>query len=144
MHIDRFEFPDDLYFDAEHGWARVDGNVVTQGISDFGQTIAQEVVYAEAPRVGREVEQGQTFMSMESGKWVGRIKAVVSGTIAEANEELEWEPSLLNDSPYDEGWMVKIEMSSPSDLDELMKGDSAELQAFIKEEMEKYADVLAE
>jgi glycine cleavage system H protein len=144
MQIDRFEFPDDLYFDVEHGWAKVDGNIVTQGISDFGQAIAQEIVYAEAPRVGREVEQGQTFMSMESGKWVGRIKAIVSGTITEANEELEWEPALLNESPYEDGWMVKIEMPSPSDLDELMKGDSAELKAFIKEELEKYADVLAD
>ena len=143
MRIDRFEFPDDLYFDAEHGWARVDGNVVTQGMSDFGQAIAQEIVYAEAPRVGREVEQGQTFMSMESGKWVGRVKAVIGGTISEANEELEWEPTLLNESPYDQGWMVKIEMSDPSQLAGLMKGDSPELQAFIKGEMEKYADVLA-
>jgi glycine cleavage system H protein len=144
MHIDRFEFPDDLYFDTEHGWARVDGNIVTQGISDFGQAIAQEIVYAEAPRLGRQVDQGQTFMSMESGKWVGRVKAVVGGTISEANEELEWEPTLLNESPYDEGWMVKIEMADPSQLDALMKGDSPELQDFIKGEMEKYADVLAD
>ncbi|HUW10939.1 MAG TPA: glycine cleavage system protein GcvH [Anaerolineae bacterium] len=143
MHIDRFEFPDDLYFDAEHGWARVDGNMVTQGMSDFGQTIAKEIVYAEVPRVGREVEQGQTFMSMESGKWVGRVKAVIGGTISEANEELEWEPTLLNESPYDEGWMVKIEMADPSQLDTLMRGDSLEFQAFIQGEVEKYADVLA-
>jgi len=143
MHIDRFEFPDDLYFDAEHGWARVDGNIVTQGISDFGQAIAQEIVYAESPRVGRVVEQGQTFMSMESGKWVGRVKAVVGGTISEANEELEWEPTLLNESPYDQGWMVKMEMTDPSQLDSLMKGDSPDLQDFIKGEMEKYADVLS-
>jgi glycine cleavage system H protein len=143
MHIDRFEFPDDLYYDTEHGWARVDGDTVTQGISDFGQAIAQEIVYAEAPRVGREVEQGQTFMSMESGKWVGRVKAIVSGTITAANEELEWEPSLLNDSPYDEGWMVKIRMPEAADLEALMRGDSAELRDFITEEMEKYAEVLA-
>jgi glycine cleavage system H protein len=143
MNIDRFQFPDDLYFDAEHGWARVDGDEVTQGISDFGQAIAQEIVYAEAPRVGREVEQGQTFMSMESGKWVGRVKAIVSGTIAEANEELEWEPTLLNESPYDEGWMVKIQLSDATELEALMKGDSPEMKAFIEEEMEKYADVLA-
>jgi len=143
MHIDRFDFPDDLYFDAEHNWARVDGDTVTQGMSDFGQTIAQEIVYAEAPRIGRRVEQGQTFMSMESGKWVGRVKAVVSGTISEANEELEWEPTLLNESPYDQGWMVKMEMVDSSQLDGLMKGDSPELQAFIKGEMEKHADVLS-
>lgn len=143
MQIDRFEFPDDLYYDGEHDWARVDGNVVTQGMSDFGQAIAQEIVYAEAPRVGRKVEQGQTFMSMESGKWVGRIKAVVSGTIAEANEELEWEPTLINDSPYDEGWLVKIEASDLSELDGLWQPSDPEFVEFIKEELKKYADVLA-
>ena len=144
MKIDRFEFPDDLYYDKEHSWARAEGNTVVQGMSDFGQAIAQEIVYAEAPRVGRKVEQGQTFMSMESGKWVGRVKAIVSGTVQEANEELEWEPTLLNESPYEDGWLVKIEMSDPAELENLMKADSAELEAFIKGEMEKYADVLAD
>ncbi len=143
MKIDRFEFPDDLYYDKEHSWARAEGNTVAQGMSDFGQAIAQEIVYAEAPRVGRKVEQGQTFMSMESGKWVGRVKAIVSGTVQEANEELEWEPTLLNESPYEDGWLVKIEVSDPAELENLMKADSAELEAFIKGEMEKYADVLA-
>jgi glycine cleavage system H protein len=66
MKIDRFEFPDDLYYDKEHSWARAEGNTVVQGMSYFGQAIAQEIVYAEAPRVGRKVEQGQTFMSMIS------------------------------------------------------------------------------
>lgn len=144
MKIDRFEFPDDLYYDKEHSWVRAEGNTVVQGMSDFGQAIAQEIVYAEAPRVGRKVEQGQTFMSMESGKWVGRVKAIVSGTIQEANEELEWEPTLLNESPYEDGWLVKIEVSDPAELENLMKADSAELEAFIKGEMEKYADVLAD
>lgn len=144
MQIDRFEFPDDLYYDEEHAWARVDGDTVTQGLTDFGQAIAQEIVYAEAPRTGREVEQGQTFMSMESGKWVGRMKAIVSGEILEANEELEWEASLVNESPYDEGWIVKIKMSDPSEVDSLMKGGSSELKTFIESEMEKYADVLGD
>ena len=144
MKIDRFEFPDDLYYDKEHSWARAEGTTVVQGMSDFGQAIAQEIVYAEAPRVGRKVEQGQTFMSMESGKWVGRVKAIVSGTIQEANEELEWEPTLLNESPYEDGWLVKIEVSDPAEMENLMKADSAELKAFIKGEMEKYADVLAD
>jgi glycine cleavage system H protein len=144
MKIDRFEFPDDLYYDKEHSWARAEGNTVVQGMSDFGQVIAQEIVYAEAPRVGRKVEQGQTFMSMESGKWVGRVKAIVSGTIQEANEELEWEPTLLNESPYEDGWLVKIEVSDPAEMENLMKAGSAEFEAFIKGEMEKYADVLAD
>jgi glycine cleavage system H protein len=81
-------------------------------------------------------------MSMESGKWVGRIAALVSGKVTEVNEELEWEPNLVNESPYDEGWLVKIEMSDAAGLDNLMKADSPELKAFIEGEAEKYKDIL--
>jgi glycine cleavage system H protein len=143
MKISGFDFPDGLYYDKLHGWARVEGNVVTQGLTEFGQALAQEIVFVEAPRTGRDVEQGQTFMSMESGKWVGRIAPLVSGTISEVNEELEWEPTLVNESPYEDGWLVKIEMSDPAELDNLMKADSAELKAFIEEEAEKYKEILS-
>jgi len=142
MQISGFEFPDDMYYDKLHGWARMEGNIVTQGMTEFGQAIAQEIVFVEAPRTGREVEQGQTFMSMESGKWVGRIAALASGEIVEVNEELEWEPTLVNESPYEDGWLVKIEMSDPAELDNLMKAGSPELKAFIEEEAEKYKDIL--
>jgi glycine cleavage system H protein len=143
MEIAGFEFPDDLYYDKAHGWARVDGNVVTQGLTAFGQAIAQEIVFVEIPRTGRDVEQGQTFMSMESGKWVGRIQAVATGKITETNEELEWEPSTINEAPYGDGWLVKIEAADPSELGNLMKADSPELKALIEEEAEKYKEVLS-
>jgi len=142
MQISGYEFPDDLYYDKLHNWARVDGNVITQGLTEFGQAIAQEIVFVEVPRAGREVEQGQTFMSMESGKWVGRVPAMVTGSITEVNEELEWEPTLVNESSYDEGWLVKVEMTDPAELDNLMKADSPELKALIEEESEKYKDIL--
>jgi glycine cleavage system H protein len=142
MQISGYEFPDGLYYDKLHSWAKVEGNIVTQGLTEFGQAIAQEIVFVEAPRTGRDVEQEQTFMSMESGKWVGRIAALVTGKIAEVNEELEWEPSLVNESPYEEGWLVKIEMSDAAELDNLMTADSAELKAFIEEEADKYKDIL--
>jgi len=144
MQISGFDFPDDLYYDKLHGWARVEGNVVIQGMTDFGQKIAQEIVFVEIPRTGREVQQGQTFMSMESGKWVGRIAALVSGKITEVNEELEWEPTLINESPFDEGWLVKIEMFDPAELGNLMRADSPELKAFIEEEAEKYKEILGQ
>ena len=73
--IDQYEFPDDLYYDQEHVWARVEGNSVTIGLTQFGQDLAGEIVYVEVPRVGRQVGQGEAFMSMESGKWVGPVKA---------------------------------------------------------------------
>ncbi len=142
MQISGYEFPDGLYYDKLHSWARVEGDVITHGLTEFGQAIAQEIVFVEAPRTGRDVEQGQTFMSMESGKWVGRIAALVSGKIAEINEELEWEPTLVNESSYEEGWLVKIEMADPAELGNLMKADSSELTAFIEEEAEKYKDIL--
>jgi glycine cleavage system H protein len=133
-----YEFPDDLFYDQEHVWARVEGNTVTIGLTQFGQDLAGEIVYVEVPRVGREVSQGEAFMSMESGKWVGRIRSPVSGTIAEVNEEVEWESTLVNEHPYDEGWLAKIEASDLGELDNLMKADSDELAALIASEREKY------
>lgn len=142
MQIAGVEFPDDLYYDNQHNWARVEGNVVTQGMTDFGQRVAKEIVYVEIPPVGKVVTQGQTFMSMESGKWVGRVPALVSGKIIAVNEELEWEPTLINQSPFDQGWLVKIEMSDPAQLNNLLRADSPEFRAFIEAEAAKYKDLL--
>lgn len=138
MDIDRYTFPDDRLYDREHNWAKVEGNTVTQGMTDFGQDLAGEIVYVETPRKGREVKQGEPFTSMESGKWVGRVKAVVSGKIAEVNEELEWESTRINEDPYGAGWMVKIEMSNPAELGSLMRATDAEFAAFIASERAKY------
>ena len=136
--IGEYEFPDELYYDQEHVWARVEGDVATIGLSHFGQDLAGEIVYVEVPRVGREVSQGEAFMSMESGKWVGRVKAPLSGKIVEANEEIEWESTLVNEDPYGEGWLAKIKASDLSELDNLMRADSAEFAALIASEREKY------
>ena len=136
--IDQYEFPDDLLYDKEHVWARVEGSTVTIGLSQFGQDLAGEIVYVEVPRVGRAVTKGEAFMSMESGKWVGRVKSPVTGEITEANEEVEWESTIVNENPYGEGWLAKIELTDPSDLDDLLKADSAEFAALIAAEREKY------
>jgi glycine cleavage system H protein len=138
MKIDKYEFPDDLYYDKEHNWAQVEGNIVTQGMSDFGQDLAGEIVYAEVPRVGREMKQGQPLMSIESGKWVGRIKAIVSGKIAEANEEIEWESTIINEDPYGEGWLARLEAADLSELDNLMRPSDPAFAEFIAAEREKY------
>jgi glycine cleavage system H protein len=136
--IDQFEFPDDLLYDEEHIWAKAEGDVVTIGMSQLGQDLAGDIVYVEVPRVGRTVSKGEAFMSMESGKWVGRVKSPVSGEIVEANEEVEWESTIVNEDPYGEGWLAKIKASEPSELDTLMKADSAEFAEFIAAERAKY------
>lgn len=110
MKIDQYEFPDDLLYDKEHNWARIEGDTATIGLTAFGQDLAGEIVYAEVPRVGRDLVQGEPFMSLESGKWVGRIKAIVSGKITEANEEIEWESAIINEDPYGGGWFAKVQL----------------------------------
>lgn len=138
MKKESYTFPDDLAYDKDHNWGRLEGKIVTQGLTDLGQTLAGEIVYAESPRVGREVKQGEPFMSMESGKWVGRIKAVVSGKIAAVNQEIEWESTTINHDPYGAGWLVQIEMSNPAELDNLWKADNADFLGFIAAERAKY------
>ncbi|MGD8397347.1 MAG: glycine cleavage system H protein [Anaerolineae bacterium] len=136
MHIDDYNFPDDLLYDTEHNWARIEGDTATIGLSDFGQDLAGEIVYAEIPRVGREITQGEPFMSIESGKWVGRINAIVSGKILEANEEIEWESTLINEEPYGEGWFAKVELSGTPEG--LMKPSDPEFAELIAAERKKY------
>jgi glycine cleavage system H protein len=136
MDIDHLHFPDELLYDREHNWARIEGNVATVGMTDMGQDLAGEIVYAEVPRVGREITAGAPFMSLESGKWVGRVKAIVSGTIKESNEEIEWESTIINDDPYGDGWFAKVEMAG--EPEGLIRATDPEFAEFIAAEREKY------
>jgi glycine cleavage system H protein len=134
MEIEGYFFPDDLHYHKEHFWAKVEGNLVTMGVTDFAQKLAGQIVYVELPSGGRMVEQGKPCGSMESGKWVGRIYAVVSGKVESSNQDLEESPELINESPYEKGWLCKINPSNlQNDLKNLMQGDS--LKEFIKSEI---------
>ena len=136
MEIEGYIFPDDLCYHKEHFWARVEGNLVVMGTNDFAQKLAGQIVYVELPSSGRGVEQGKPCGSMESGKWVGRIYAPVSGKVESSNQNLEENPELINESPYEKGWICKI---SPSNLQEelknLLKGES--LFEFMKSEIDR-------
>jgi len=138
MEIEGYHFPDDLYYDKEHGWCRVEGDVAVTGTTDFAQKMAGEIVYVQPPLIGKSVTQGKPCAALESGKWVGRIYAVVSGKVVEVNEELEDNPKLINEGPYEQGWIFKIE---PSDLEgelkNLMQGE--DLVRFIKSEIIRVA-----
>jgi len=136
MKIDKYEFPDDLLYDKEHNWARIEGNVATIGMTDFGQTLAGEIVYAEVPRVGRDIKQGEPFMSLESGKWVGRVKAVVTGKITKSNEDIEFDSTIINQEPYEGAWFATVQMAGePAGL---LKPSDPDYAAFIEEQRAKY------
>ena len=136
MEIEGYRLPDDLYYHKEHFWAKVEGNVVTVGTTDFAQKLAGQIVYVELPSAGKAVEQGKPCGSMESGKWVGRIYAPISGKVESSNQDLEDSPEFINESPYEKGWMFKISASNlQDDLKNLMKGNAVE--PFIKSEIER-------
>ncbi len=136
MKVKGYNFPDDLYYDQNHFWAKVDGDLVIMGTTDLTQKLAGEITFVDVPEEEDEVTQGKPFGSIESGKWVGRVYAVVSGEIAEGNEDLEDEPELINQDCYGKGWIAKIE---PSDLDaelgNLMQGDA--YKKWVSAEIEK-------
>jgi glycine cleavage system H protein len=134
MEIEGYFLPDDLYYHKEHFWAKVEGNRVVIGTNDFAQKLAGQVVYVELPPVGKMIEQGKPCGSMESGKWVGRIYAPISGKVESSNEALEDSPELINESPYEKGWMFKV---NPSNLQEELKNliQGKDIEAFIKSEI---------
>ncbi len=138
MEIEGYNFPDDLYYDKNHFWAKVEGDAVTMGATEFTAKLAGEITYVDLPEEDDEVSQGKPFGSIESGKWVGRVYAVISGEVAEINEDLEDEPEMINEDPYS-AWICKIEASELEDeLGNLMK--AADLGPFIKDELERIKD----
>jgi glycine cleavage system H protein len=122
------EFPEDLKYTEQHEWARVEGNVVRVGITDFAQDALGDVVYVDVPEVGTEVVAGEPFGEVESTKSVSDVYAPVTGRVAERNTELVDSPQLVNQSPYGDGWMISIEPSDLSELEGLL--DAATYQAF--------------
>ena len=134
MEIEGYYFPEDLYYHKEHYWARIEGDEVVMGATDFTQKLAGEVNYVEIPAEGRKLQQDKPCGSIETGKWVGRIYAVMSGTVIAANQELEDSPELMNQSPYEKGWICRIKPSGlEQDLRNLMRIDA--LPEFIKSEI---------
>ncbi len=125
------EFPDDLKYSKEHEWILVEEGVATIGISAFAEDQLGDVVFVELPAVGDAVAKDEAMGVVESVKAVSDIYSPVSGTVVEVNDDLPDNTELVNDDPYGDGWMVKIEMFDETDLDDLMEAD--EYQKFVAE-----------
>jgi glycine cleavage system H protein len=126
------EFPEELKYTEEHEWVMVEEDLAVVGITDFAQDALGDVVFVELPEVGTAVEAGKAFGVVESVKAVSDVYAPLTGTIEEINDDLIDAPEIINTSPYEDGWMVKIRMAEASDADELM--DTEAYQALIAEE----------
>lgn len=126
------DFPDELKYTEEHEWVLVEDDVVTVGITDFAQDQLGDVVFVELPEVGDQLETGKPLGVVESVKAVSDVYAPVGGEVVEINDDLPDEPEMLNTSPYEDGWMVKIKLNDSGELEDLM--DAAAYQEFIEQE----------
>ncbi|NOZ62046.1 MAG: glycine cleavage system protein GcvH [Calditrichaeota bacterium] len=118
------EVPNDLLYTEEHEWVFVEDDVATIGITDYAQSELGDIVFVELPEVNDELKQMEPFGTIEAVKAVSDLFSPVSGVVVEINSALEDQPELINNSPYDEGWMIKIKLSEASELDNLMKADA--------------------
>jgi glycine cleavage system H protein len=106
-------FPVELKYTKDHEWVKIDGDIATIGVTDFAQKELGDIVYVEVETLGETLEAGEVFGTVEAVKTVSDLFMPVTGEILELNDELESSPELVNDSPYTEGWMVKVKLTGP-------------------------------
>jgi glycine cleavage system H protein len=126
------EFPKELRYSQEHEWVAVEENIATIGITDYAQEQLGDVVYVELPEVGAQVTKDEAFGVVESVKAVSDIYAPVSGTVVEVNISLPDSPETVNEDPYGDAWMIRVEMSDPGEFGDLMTAD--QYKKFVAEE----------
>lgn len=124
--------PEELLYSEEHEWVKKEGNKVRIGITDFAQSELGDIVFVELPEVGEDVVADEPFGSVESVKTVSELYSPVSGKIVEVNEDLDDSPEYVNESPYENAWMIVVELSDEAELDELLTPEAYE--AFVKED----------
>ena len=119
-------YPDDLKYTSEHEWVRTDesGSSVRIGITDYAQDALGDIVYVSLPEVGAEIQSGAAVGELESTKSVSDVYAPLTGTVTAVNETLDGTPETVNSDPYGEGWMILVEMSDPTELDDLLEAEA--------------------
>jgi glycine cleavage system H protein len=124
--------PKNLKYHREHDWARVEGDIAVFGLTSYAQETLGDIVYIELPEVGADVAAGSSYAEVESVKAVSDVYAPLSGSVVEVNDEVVDAPELINESPFEEGWLIKVKLSDPSEVDDLMTAD--EYEELISEE----------
>jgi len=120
---EEYEVQEGLLYTRDHEWIKVEGNVITIGVTDYGQKKLREVVYVELPTIGQRVEEGEAIATLESVKASAEVYTPASGKVIEVNSKLVDSPELVNDDPYGDGWIAKIELEEEREFEDLMEPD---------------------
>jgi glycine cleavage system H protein len=129
------EYPDDLYYNRQHIWVRVQGTRGTVGVTDYAQHEMGEILFVDLPEEGSQVEKDDVFGTLESSKTVTELRSPISGEIVSINKDLEEEPSLVNDDPYGNGWLMMVEIDDPSEMEEML--NAADYEDFMEQKDEE-------
>jgi glycine cleavage system H protein len=113
-------FPEELKYTKDHEWVRVEGNAGYIGITDYAQGELGDIVFVELPAVGKKVEYSQAFGTVEAVKAVSDLFSPVTGEVLEVNKKIHDSPELVNKDPYEQGWMIKVKIEKPAELDQLL------------------------
>lgn len=127
--------PDDIKYHREHMWVRAEGKKATIGITDYAQQQLGDIVYVELPEIETEIDSDSELSEIESTKATSPLVSPVSGTVAEVNEDLADTPELINEDPYGNGWLVVLDMTDASELNDLMS--KSEYEKFLREEEDR-------
>ncbi len=125
-------YPEDLRYHPEHDWARIEGDEATFGVTWYAQDALGEVVFYEPPEVGSETTKDQAYAEVESVKAVSGVYAPLSGEITAVNDAVPDSPELVNEDPYGEGWLVRVKLTDPSEVDDLL--DAAAYRKLLEDE----------
>jgi glycine cleavage system H protein len=128
-------YPEDLHYTKQHQWVRLTDNIGVIGITNYAQHELGDIVYVDLPRVGTIVELGKTMGSVESVKAVSDIYSPLSGEVTEINDALATAPEKLNESPHGDGWLVKVRLSAPGEIQGLLS--AADYEKYVSEETAK-------
>lgn len=139
MEIQGYLMPQDLHYEKNHYWVRIEGDILVMGMDDFAQKMAGDIVFVKIPFAGKKLKAGKKFAQVESGKWLGKVYAPVNGELVEGNEALEADPGLINRDCYGTGWMYKIQPADMGEVENLIHGDKA-IEKWLLADLEKYKE----
>jgi glycine cleavage system H protein len=123
--VDSYNVPEGIYYSKEYEWAKIEGDKVRIGITDFAQKQLREIVYVEIPSAGSTLKQNEPYGTVESVKSVSDLVAPISGTVEQVNADVQGKPELLNEDPYDKGWLLIVKPSNMDELKNLMDAGKA-------------------
>lgn len=137
MEIQGYLMPEELYYEENHYWVKIENDLLVMGMDDFAQKLAGDIVFVQLPPEGKALTKGKKFAQVESGKWLGKIYAPVDGKLINCNTALENSPGLINEDCYGRGWMYKIQPDNMADVNQLIH-DPKDIEKWLLADIEKY------